>query len=439
MPTKRLNRRSFLRGAGGVAIALPFLEIMTPRKVQAGGEEFPKRLALFFTANGTQPSAWNPTGVGKDYQLSQILQPLAAHKDDMIVISGLDMKSAGGDKKGHNRGVGCLWTGRTTIDGNEGDTSYASGISVDQYLVQKLEPPTQLNSLELGVKVYFSIPRGRMIYTGPNQPVPPEDDPFKAFNRLFGNFGETEAEVAKLRARRQTVIDAVKDDFDRLDKRLGQADRQKLDQHLTSVREIEKRLDNLGGIPEACGVPEMPPYFNWKNNENVPKIGDVQMELMVMALACDLTRFASLMWGGALSNHVFSWLGHTAGHHELSHSLSDPASRQAIIEINTWYSERFAELLDRMKSIPEGDGTLLDNTVVVWGSELGKGQPHYCSDIPFVLAGKCGGYFDTGKHVKYDNGSHNDLLITLMHAMGVQENKFGNPDFCNGPLAELKA
>lgn len=439
MKQKRIHRRTFLRGAGGIAIALPFLDIMQPRKARAGGNEPPKRLVLFFTANGTQPSSWKPAETGENYQLSPILQPLAAHQQDIIVLSGLDMKSSGGDKKGHNRGVGCLWTGRTTIDGNEGDTSYASGISVDQYLVSKLEPDTALNSLELGVKVYFTIPRGRMIYTGPNQPVPPEDNPFAAFNRLFGSFGEDEAAIEKIRARRHTVIDAVKDDFSRLDKMVGKADRIKLDQHLTSIREIEQRLDNLGGIPEACSVPQMPPYFNWKSNEKVPQIGDLQMELLVMALACDQTRFASIMWGGALSNFVFSWLGHSAGHHELSHSLSDPTSRDQIVEINTWYAERFADLLSRMKNIQEANGTLLDNTVVVWGSELGKGQPHYCLDIPFVLAGSAGGYFKTGQHVAYPGRSHNDLLITLMHAMGNEENEFGDPAHCTGPLEELKA
>jgi hypothetical protein len=323
--------------------------------------------------------------------------------------------------------------------GNDGEAGYATSVSVDQYLGSKLGKETAFATLELGVQVGFTIPRGRMIYSVAGQPVPPEENPFKAFNRLFGNWGQSLAEQQKEQGRRQSVLDAVKADFDTLEQKLGSADRQKLESHADAIRAIEVRLDKLAAIPAGCTPPGLGPSFNHQNKSMFPKVGELMMDILVMAMRCDLTRIASLMWSSALSNTVHTWLGHTAGHHEYSHSLGDPASRKKIVEINTWYSKRLAALIDRMKQVPEGTSTLFDNSVIVWGSELGKGQPHYCTKIPFVLAGSCGGYFKTGRHVNVQSASHNNLLLSLMHAMGVPDSTFGNPTFCSGPITSLKA
>lgn len=439
---RRLSRRTFLRGAGGIAIGLPFLEAMAPRRARANDPEFPRRFAAFFTPNGTVPSAWMPPA-GNAYELSEILSPLAAHKDHLLQISGLGMYSGGGDKKGHNRGIGCLLTGRPTIPGNDNGNdnalSYASGISLDQHLAQTVGRETAFASLEFGVQVYFSIPRGRMSYTGYNQPVPPEDNPWAMFNRVFGGFSGDDTEAAFQRARRGTILDAVQDDFATLNPTLGTSDRIKLESHLDAIREIEKRLDKLDGVGAACEVPDPGPSFNHKNNDRHGDVGAIQTELLVMAMACDLTRVATLMWDEALGNTIFTWLGHTEGHHSLSHQTGSPASVDQLVEINRWYAERYNDLLTRMSQIPEGDGTLLDHTVVMWGSEIGQGQPHYCTNIPFLLGGSCHGFFATGRHVAYDAVSHNNLLVTLLHAMGVDEDTFGDPAFCDGPLTELMA
>jgi hypothetical protein len=426
-------RRRFLRGAAGAAVALPLLEAMDD--AWAGGTGFPRRFVVFFTANGTVPSMWTP---GPDFTLSPILQPLAPHRDDIIVMSGIDMLSSGGDRKGHNRGVGCLLTGVEPLGGNDGDSGYANGISVDQRMAQEIGGGTPFASLELGVRVRATIPRGRMIYTGPNQPVPPEDSPFAVFDRLFGSFGDNAAEREALAARRKSVLDAVMEDLHRLDGQLGQNDRIKLEAHLDAVRGVEHRLDALAGISAACEPPTMPPYFNPSAEERFPEVGELQTELLVMALACGLTDIASIMWSTALSGLVPTWLGLTLDHHSYSHA-TDAASMDALVSIGTWYAERFAALLARMKEIPEGGGTLLDNTVVFWGSELGKGQPHYCTQIPIVLAGSCGGYFATGQHVSYTSMSHNNLLLNFLEAMGVSDQAFGDPAYCDGPLAEIRA
>lgn len=428
-----MNRRRFLRGAAGAFLALPMLEVMND--AWAGGSAFPRRFVVFFTPSGTVPSAWTP---GPSFALSPILQPLADHRDDLIVLSGVDMRSSGGDRKGHNRGIGALLTGLEPLGGNDGDTGYANGISVDQRIAQVVGGETPFGSIELGVRVRSTFPSDRMSYTASNQPVPPEDSPFAAFERLFGGFGEDDGAAMALAARRGSVLDAVIEDFHRLDRELGKHDRAKLESHLDAVRRVEQRLDALAGVSPACEPPMQPSSFNHYDSSRYPEVGALQMELLVMALACGLTNVASLMWSSALSGIVHTWLGLTLDHHSYSHG-SDPASQDALVAINTWYAERFAELLAMMKAVPEGEGTLLDNTVVFWGSELGKGQPHDCTRIPIVLAGSCGGYFATGQHVQYDAMSHNNLLLSFLEAMGVEDETFGDPQWCDGPLAEVKA
>jgi hypothetical protein len=429
----RSGRRAFLRGAGGLAIGLPWLESLAPATARAGGPTFPKRLVLWFTPNGTVRPSWTP---GPDFALSPILAPLEPWRDRLLVVSGLDMASSGGDRKGHNRGVGALWTGIEPFGGNDGDSSYGNGISVDQHIAASLPATTPFRTLELGVQVKSTMPNGRMIYGGPQQPIAPEDSPHALFDRIFADFGGDPGAVTALRARRKSVLDAVAGDLERVLPRLASADRAKLDAHLSAVRALELRLDQLGGAD--CTPPELGPPFEYKKNPNYPKVGELQVEMLALALACGLTNVASLMWSSALGSAIFTWLEHTVDHHTLSHDESD-AAQQQLVAINAWFTERFAELLGRMDAVEEGDGTLLDHSVVVWGSELGKGQPHDCRKIPFVLAGSCHGAFATGRHVAYEDGSHNDLLLSLCEAMDVPTTTIGDPAFCHGPLAELRA
>jgi hypothetical protein len=426
-----VKRRAWLRGVGGIAVALPWLESW-PRRANAEGDAFPTRCVLVFSSNGTVPPSWTP---GPDFTLSPILAPLSDHRDRIIVCSGIDMLSSGGDHKGHNRGVGALWTGLEPFGGNDGDSGYAGGISIDQFLAQALQPGTPFSTLEFGVRVKSDLPNGRMIYSGPNQPIAPQDNPFAMFDRLFGEGTGGADAAAALLARRQSVLDAVADDTASILPQLGGADRVKLQAHLDAVRSLEQRLAALGGL--GCTAPELPAQFDWKQNDRYPEVGELQLDLLVMALACGLTRIASLMWSHALSSVIFTWLGQSVDHHTLSHDESPPAQEQ-LVAIGSWYAERFAGLLDRMAAVVEGDGTLLDHSVVVWGSELGKGQPHYCTQIPFVLAGSCNGYFATGRHLAFDHASHNDLLLAVLEAMGVVVPSFGDPAFCHGPLPELR-
>lgn len=442
-----LSRRTLLRGLGGVAIGLPFLHAM---ERPAAAAPFPKRFIVFFSANGTIPSSWNPTGGETDFALSPILAPLEPHKQDLLVLQGIDMEAAHhGPGDGHQTGMGTMLTGTELLVGTEfceadcSDPSktvgWGGGPSVDQVIASQVGQTSKFKSLEFGVQVQSASIWSRMCYLDADQPIPPEDDPLAAFDRIFGELGADPFGLQKIRAQRHSVLDAVIDDFEALNARVGGDDRKKLDNHLTAIREIEKRLDAGGQLGGSCQLPDLgSPIGDIYADENLPAIGKLQMDQLVMSLACDLTRVASIQWSTSVSNKVFSWLGITTGHHDLSHEGDTNANAQAqIVQINTWYAEQLAYLIAALKAVPEGDGTLLDNTVILWCNELGIGNAHSRTDMPYVLAGSCGGYFDTGRYLVFDDRNHNDLLVSLCNAMDVGVTTFGNPAYCAGPLPGL--
>ncbi|WP_232293505.1 DUF1552 domain-containing protein [Stigmatella aurantiaca] len=256
---------------------------------------------------------------------------------------------------------------------------------------------------------------------------------------MFGNFNADPEGLAELRFRRHSVLDSTQEDFKKLKARLGSTDLQKVDAHLTAIREIERRLDlEDQAVGAACVKPAQPGTLDHTKNENFPAVGKLQMDLLVMALTCNLTKVATLQWSRSVSQVAFPWAGVTDRHHDLSHfGDSDADAQEKITKINLWYAQQFAYLLAQMSKIQEGDKTLLDNTAVLWGNELGVGNSHTRRDVPFVLAGSCGGYFRTGRYLKYTNAWHNSLYVSILNAMGVQTNTFGNPAYCKGALPNL--
>jgi len=457
----KLNRRAFLRGVGGAAIALPWLEAMSGcgreagprasrlRSSQQAMDGVPKRFVVFFSANGTIPGNWVPDGVGGDFSMSPILGPLAAHKAKLNVLSGIDMLSTrSGPGDGHQKGMGHMLTGTELLEGdqfpgggNSGTAGWGGGISVDQELVKHIGQTTRLGSLELGVQVRSATVWSRMSYLGADQPVPPEENPYAAFERVFGNLGDDPLGRAERVARRRTVLDTVMSDYQNLSARLGASDRQRLDNHLESIREVERRLDANAGVGESCATPTLGEVIDHNANDNYPLVGRLQMDLLAMALACDLTRVASLQWSRSVSNVRFSWLPTPVpeGHHQLSHEGdSNGDAVDKLTRINTWYAEQFAYLLGRLDSMPEGDGTVLDNTLVLWCNELGKGNSHTRNNMPYVLAGGAGGAVRGGRHLAFDGDHpHNNLLVSILNAFDVDTDSFGNPAFCTGPIPGL--
>jgi hypothetical protein len=434
-----------LRGAGGAAIALPWLEAMAPRRAQAATGPV-KRFVVMFSANGTIPSAWAPTpGTSEtDFTLSPILAPLEAHKADIVIVGGLEQKGGGGD--GHQNGMGGMLTGQMLNSGpfagvGAPPAGWPMGASVDQRIADGLAVPTQLRSLELGVQVGSADNWGRMIYRAANQPLPPDDDPASVYGRVFSDLHTDTAVLARLRRRRKSILDGVGAQFTRLSARVGSADRQRVDAHLTAVQEIEKRLttDLVVNNP-ACKNPTVS-AVSATANDAFPMAGALQMDLLTMALACDITRVASLQWSRSVSQTRFTWLNITQGHHDLSHRPdTEPDAVANLTTINNWYAQQFAGLISRLKATPDGaGGTLFDNTLLLWCNELAKGNTHSRQGAPYVLAGSAGGALRTGRSLSYDGQGlpHNNLLVSILNAMGVPDTTFGKPDWCTGPLTGL--
>jgi hypothetical protein len=324
--------------------------------------------------------------------------------------------------------------------GNAGASGWAGGISVDQRIAAAIGTSTRLRSLELGVEVVSADNWSRMSYLGSNRPVPPEDSPLHAYQRLFGGEAGSPAALALLRARRRSVLDAVKGQFAALAARVGASDRARLEAHATSIREIELRLDAQAVASAACVDPGAPRPPASPSNDDFPAIGALQMDLLVLALACDLTRVASLQWSRAVSQVRHTWLGIREGHHDLSHLPDDDAAAQAkLTQINTWYASQLAYLAGKMAAIPDVDGKrLLDASLILWCNELGKGNSHSRQNAPYVLLGSAGGALSTGRFLSYPGSPpHNNLLTSLLIAMGIPATTFGKPEWCTGPLTGL--
>jgi hypothetical protein len=438
-----MNRRSFLRGAaaGGAVLTLPFL-----RTLEAHGEtySFPKRLIVFFSANGTIRENWAPSGGEHDFSLSTILAPLEPFRDKLLIVDGVDMVSSNsGPGDGHQKGMGHMLTATELLPGDfkgggeNTSSGWAGGISVDQRIAKHLG----VESLDLGVQVKGKNIWTRMSYDGPDQPRDPIENPYSVYSQIFGNLMTDPAELERIRLQRQSVLDYVKDDIAKLESRLGSADRPKLAAHLDAVRSVEKKLDPSGQLGAFCKQTDLGSPVDHAASANYPLIGELMLDMAVLALACDTTRVVGVQWSKSVSNTLFSWLGIPEGHHDLSHEGNDNAGAIAkLTQINTWYAQRFAYLLQKMSEIPEGDGTLLDNSVVLWCNELGRGNSHTRKKIPWVLAGSAGGALKTGRYLKFPDGTpHNQLHVSLCNAFGIDTNTFGNPNFGTGPLAGLSA
>ncbi len=423
-----MNRRMVLRGAGGLVLALPWLE------TEARAQTVRKRFVTMFTSCGTHPRKWFPTGGETDFQLSTFLAPLEAVRQDIVILGGINMLSAMATQPGdgHQRAMKNLFTAV------EGPGRIANGITIDQQVASVLNPPTKFRSIELGVQSRYNgdTVYERISYLGANQPLPPEDSPAAAFKRLFGNFTADPTMVDRLAVERRSILDFVQEDFRRLSPRLGGDDRKRVDAHLASLRAVETRLTTT--TRAGCTAPAEPAALDHRNPANFPLVGKLQMDILAAALACDLVRVGSLMWSQGRSLLAHTHLGISELHHELSHqSLTDAAAADKIAKINLYYVNQFLHLVKALKGYQEGGGTLLDNTVVLWGNELGEGRAHSHVNVPFVLAGRGGGAIRTGRYLTFQGVGHGDLFVSLLRAFGSNATAFGNPAYCTGPLAGL--
>lgn len=442
-----VTRRLFLRGATGAALALPLFSSL-PRALAQGVDQAaapPKRLILFYTPNGTKKELWRPPHEpGALSDLGPLLEPLRPHLRHLNLLDGVDLQ-AGLEGPGgpHQRGLGSLFTGNSLNEGEfaDGDgrkAGWAKSASIDQLVAQAVGGGTPFRSLELGVRVLEPVPRARMCYAGPDQPLPPENDPRLVYQRLFAGLDEPPALAARRLRRRASALDAVLADLRRLEGRLDAADRAKLQRHAEGVRELERRLSLLGGGGLACAPAAPAPYADVLSEQAYGDVARAQVDLLVSAFACDQTRVGSLQCSSAVNALRLSFLTPpvSGDGHSLSHAGDTNAELQGEWDrVLMWYSELFAYLLARLDAVPEGDGTLLDHTVVLWGNELSRGNTHDLTDIPFVLTG--GGLLPGGRYLRYGGVPHNQLLLALAHAFGIEVTEFGAPHLNGGALSGL--
>lgn len=390
-----------------------------------------------FSPNGIVPKNFWPDEEGTDFQLKSIMNPLADYQDRMLVMKGVCDKIRG-DGDSHMRGMGCLLTGTELFPGNiQGGShtpaGWASGHSIDQevkrYLQSSQETQTRFGSLEFGVVVPERADTWtRMVYSGPNKPVAPIDDPYQMFSKLYGQLKDRES--------LKSVLDELQTDLGKIRKLVSAEDRKLLDEQASFVRDMERELQQENPAEVGHPVPELEMGVQ-DTNDNMPKISKMQIDLMMNSFQADFTRIATLQFTNSVGQARMRWLGVDEGHHQLSHESDDNEDAQEkLTKINTWYAEQLAYLVKRLDETPEpgGPGSMLDNTQIVWTNELGKGNSHTLNDIPFVLIGG-GCDFKTGRSLKFKHVPHNRLLMSLAHGFGHHIEQFGNPDYCgDGPL-----
>lgn len=436
-----VDRRGFLRGALAGTLALPLLASARGR---AEGGAFPTRLVIFYTPNGTNPERWFPTpgASEREFALTPQHAALQPFHDRLLYLGNVAMESLErGPGEPHQRGMGALLTGRhlqtgTFVGGDGSLAGWADGISVDQSAANLIGMGTRFKSLELGVRVHGSEVRHRLNYAGPAQPLPPLLSPRAAWAHLFGDFQRPSAESQARTLRRRSVLDAATRQVRSLRDRVSAEDRAKLDRHYTLLRELELRIGS--GLIGACALPAQPVSMEPEAEENMVAVATAQVELAVAALACDVTRVVTLQMSSSANNIRFPHLASLADDHSLSHAgPEDTASQDEWSMRQRWYAERFADLLARLDAIPEGEGTLLDHSLVFWCSELAQGNTHSHARMPFVLAGRASGRLQTGRYVEYGSTKrHNDLLVAILRALGIAADTFGDLDYCSGgPLA----
>jgi hypothetical protein len=433
------SRREFIRDFGLGAASVPFI-LNLPSLGFANQRRRKQRLVVMFSPNGVVPSAFWPDAEGKLDVLKDSLKPLEPFKERTLILHGVCDKVRG-DGDNHMRGIGCLLTGIELFPGNiQGGShtpaGWASGLSIDQEIKNHLQAQTatrtRFGSLEFGVMVPDRADTWtRMVYAGGNKPIAPIDDPYRMFAKLYGHLKDQE--------NLKSILDDLQEDLRKVRSAVGAEDRRLLDEHATFVREMERELKADKKVEVGHAVPELERGVK-AENDNIPRLCKMQIDLMVQSFAADFARVATLQITNSVGQARMRWLKINEGHHELSHSPdSDKVAQDKLIRINKWYCEQLAYLAKRLAETPEpgGGGSLLDNTLLVWTNELGKGNSHTLDNIPFVLVGN-GLDFKMGRSLRLPKVPHNRLLLSLAHGMGHPIKSFGNRDFCgDGPLTSL--
>lgn len=449
-----ISRRRALKGLG-TALALPLLDSMSPspalsrlaRGAQAAADgAIPNRVAFLYVPNGMHMPDWTPAKVGADFELPPILQELAPLKSDLMVISGLaqDGGRAHGDGGGdHARAMASFLTGTHPKKTHGADIK--AGVSADQVAAQKVGKLTRFASLELGCDAgaqsgncdtgYSCAYSTNASWRTESQPVAKEINPRLVFDRLFtdGPPGETQEAKARRNRYRLSILDFVLEDATCLKKRLGANDQRKLEEYLSTVRELEARIarseqstgEGPAGFAKPAGVP--PEYADHIR---------LMYDLLALAFQADLTRVSTFVHADEGSNRSYAFIGVSEGHHDLSHHAGDKEKQAKISKINQFHASHLAYFLKKLKDTPEGDGNLLDHAMIAYGSAIGDGNRHNHDDLPILVAGRGCGTLAPGRHLRYEKETPlNNLWLSMLDRLGAHVDRLGDG---NGLLPELR-
>jgi hypothetical protein len=448
-----LNRRAFLRGAGA-CVALPlFASLRTGGllaadpavKLATSPTGAPLRAAFLFFPNGAIPSAWWPKGEGAEFAWSRTLKPLEKHKGHVQILGGLGHKTAepGPDGPGdHARGNSTFLTG---VRLRKSATNIRAGVSIDQALARAYGHLTRFSSLELTCDAgpqsgacdsgYSCAYQFNLAWSSPTTPKTPEHNPRRVFERLFGEGkpGERQGNLQRRQQEDKSVLDFVLDDARSMRKRLDSSDKQKLDQYLTGVREVESRIqkaERLGQVkdPEVETPAGIPPTYG----EHMQLLFDI----MVLAFQTDSTRLATFLLAHDGSNRSFDQIGISEGHHDLTHHQNRKEWIDKVTDIDLWYVQQFAKFLDKLNQVKDADGqTLLHNSMIVYGSGNADANRHTHTNLPLLLAGSGGGALRNGRYFKHNGKPLTNLFLSMAHTLGVRNlERFGDS---TGPLTDI--
>jgi len=448
----QIPRRQFLRGLGTVA-ALPFFESLAPMgkllgATNAAGKVFPTRMAFIYIPNGANMAYWTPQTTGANYETPYTLAPLEAYKKDITVISMLDNNGAnelGDGGGGHARASASYLTG--VHPKKTAGSDLKAGISVDQLAAAGIGDQTKLPSLELSCdhgqragtcdSGYSCAYQFNISWRSESMPMNPEVDPRQAFERLFGGADDAASKEAKAKRElyNKSVLDFVLDDANRLNQSLSGNDQRKLDEYLSAVRDVERRIESSEKF--VINLPPEQRELKMLGDYNFEAHARLMMDIMALAFQTDATRVSTFILGHDGSNRPYPMANIAEGHHDLSHHRNDPEKLTKLAIINRYHMQQYAYFLGKLKAVKEGDGTLLDNCMVLYGGGLSDGNSHTPENLPMVLAGKGGGRVASGQHIHLGELTPiTNLYRSMLDVMGVPTEKIGDS---NGKLNEIFA
>ncbi len=441
---KALHRRTVLRGVGAT-LALPLLDAMVPALANAQATKSPTRLSIVYLPNGIMMDKWTPATTGANYQLTPILEPLAAFKNQMLVLTGLAHstgRALAGENTGDHARAGASYLSGVHPKKTEGADTEA-GVSMDQIAAAQLSKETQLASLELGIEsnaMLGSCDGGSSCaYTNtiawrtPTTPLPIENDPRAVFERLFGTSGSTDksARLARI-ARDKSVLDFVGEEINRLGRAVGPRDKIKVDEYIEAVRDTERRIQmaeqqsarELPVVDQPPGVPS-----------DYAEHAKLMMDLLLLAYQTDMTRISTFMLAREVSAHSYPEIGVSDSHHPLSHHQDEAAKLERLHKINEYHFQQFAYLVKKLAAAPEGDGKMLDYTLFLYGTGISDSNTHFHDDLPIALIGGKNAGIVGGRFLRHPKGTPlTNLHVSILGTLGVPVEKFGDS---TGPLTTL--